>query len=297
MYDALDLLIEDLKRQKRKGVRSVEIDPQSLETLRQAIGKTEASVPQAAEPEPPTPPVVESKLEPTKPLIAEEAKPEPKKDYHTLPEFTLPTGSKQKQWDWLQDRVLNCRVCNNHVKPGKKVVFGVGSLDAEIFFCGEAPGADEEIQGEPFVGKAGQLLTKIIQAMGLQREQVYIGNIMNWRPELESDYGNRPPTADEMAFCLPYLKAQLEIVKPKVIIALGATAVNGLLGHDPRRSISKMRGSWYEFAGIPLMISFHPSYVLRNGTNKVKRMVWEDMLAVMEKLNHPISEKQRSYFA
>ena len=188
-------------------------------------------------------------------------------------------------------------VCNAHVKPGKKVVFGIGNLSAKIFFCGEAPGADEEIQGVPFVGRAGQLLTKIISAMGLKREEVYIGNIMNWRPEMPTSRGNRPPTSEEMAYCLPYLEAQIAIVRPQVVVALGKTAVNGLLGEDPNRKMGAIRGKWSKFGESDLMITYHPSFLLQYGNNNtMKRLVWEDMMAVMERVGIPVSEKQRSYF-
>ena len=210
--------------------------------------------------------------------------------------FSLPEGSKEEQWKWLKQRVLTCPHCLKHLYPGKKLVFGSGNLDAKIFFCGEAPGADEEEQGEVFVGRAGQLLTKIIEAMGLKRSDVYIGNIMNWRPETPNRIGNRPPTQEEMQFCLPYLKGQLNIVKPKVIVALGATAVSGLLGHDAQRRMRDCRGNWFEFDGVPLMITYHPSYLLRNATNASKRIVWEDMLKVMEFLQMPVSERQKNYF-
>ncbi|MDR0679625.1 MAG: uracil-DNA glycosylase [Puniceicoccales bacterium] len=218
---------------------------------------------------------------------------------NTYPENTIKLiqeGDKSFKYNWLRDKVLNCPVCKQHVRPGKKIVLGVGNLDAEIFFCGEAPGADEEVIGEPFVGRAGQLLTKIIAAMGLPREDVYIGNIMNWRPEMESSVGNRPPTQDEMQFCLPYLEAQIEIVQPKVIVALGATAANGLLGYNSSRLMKNIRGRWFEFHSTPLMVTFHPSYLLRNNTKSAKRTVWEDMLAVMSKIGMPISETQRSFF-
>ena len=208
----------------------------------------------------------------------------------------LPLGSKKEQWEYLKGVVLSCPECKRQVKPGKKIVFGVGNLDAEIFFCGEAPGADEEIEGIPFVGRAGQLLTKMIQGMGLSREQVYIGNIMNFRPDTGSPFGNRPPTQKEMEFCLPYLKAQIAIVRPKVLVALGATAVNGLLGADPKRKMGEIRGQWQSFEGIPLMVTFHPSYLLRNNTNRTKRQVWEDLLTVMEAVGLPINDKQRNYF-
>ncbi|MDR2371539.1 MAG: uracil-DNA glycosylase [Puniceicoccales bacterium] len=214
----------------------------------------------------------------------------------SIPESTQTFTSKRGHWENLRERVLGNEDLKKHVRPGKNLVFGVGDLDAEIFFCGEAPGADEEIQGIPFVGRAGQLLTKIITAMDLSREKVYIGNIMNWRPEMDSETGNRPPTQEEMQFCLPYLIEQVEIVQPKVIVALGATAVSGLLGADKSRRMSAVRGRWHEFCGIPLMITFHPSYLLRNGTNTMKRVVWEDMLQVMERVGLPISVKQRQYF-
>ncbi|MDR2807039.1 MAG: uracil-DNA glycosylase [Puniceicoccales bacterium] len=214
---------------------------------------------------------------------------------HSMPQSVF--SSKREHWEDLRRRVLNNESLKMHVRPGKSLVFGVGHLDAKIFFCGEAPGADEEIQGIPFVGRAGQLLTKIIAAMGLSREEVYIGNIMNWRPETETLTGNRPPTQEEMQFCLPYLIEQVEIVQPKVIVALGATAVSGLLGYDRNRKIGAIRGQWHAFYGIPLMVTFHPSYLLRNNTNATKRAVWEDMLKVMEKVDMVISEKQRKYFS
>ena len=208
--------------------------------------------------------------------------------------FELPDGDKLQKWNALRDIVLSDAICAEHVRPTKKIVFGIGNLDADIFFCGEAPGADEEIQGEPFVGKAGQLLTKIIAAMGLSRNDVYIGNIMNWRPETPK--GNRPPDEIEMAYCLPYLKAQIEIVKPRVVVALGLTAANGLLGFDPARRMGKIRGQWQKFGDTDLMVTYHPSFLLQYASSQMKRLVWEDMLAVMERVGLPISQKQRNYF-
>lgn len=212
------------------------------------------------------------------------------------PEVVLPEGDKSQRWNALRDQVLNCPVCNAHLAPGKKVVFGIGSLDADIFFCGEAPGADEETAGEPFVGPAGQLLNKIIGGMGLGRDDVYIGNILNWRPEHAKSFGNRPPTTEEMAFCLPYLKAQIEVIDPKVVVALGATAVKGLLGPKQFTSMGKMRGQWHDLNGRPLMITYHPSYLLRDVPKRTKREVWEDMLLVLERAGLPVSDKQRGYY-
>lgn len=212
------------------------------------------------------------------------------------PTIELPDGDTATRMAWLRDKVENCPTCNEHLSSVGKIVFGVGNPNADIFFCGEAPGADEERAGEPFVGPAGKLLTKIIQAMGLQRSDVYIGNILKWRPEHDKPYGNRPPTIEEMNFCLPYLKAQIEIAQPRVIVALGNTAVAGLLGPDPNRKLSQIRGQWHTFGDTPLMITFHPSYLLRNGTMGTKRKVWEDMLKVMEKTEMAISEKQQGFF-
>ena len=168
-------------------------------------------------------------------------------------------------------------------------------------FVGEAPGAEEEVQGEPFVGPAGQLLTKMIGGMGLGRADVYIGNIMNWRPAMPVDergvqYGNRPPTAPELAYCLPYLKAQIEVVNPALLVALGATAASGLLGPDAFKALGEIRGQWREFASRPLMVTYHPSYILRNQSNRSKRLIWEDLLKVMERAKLPVSDKQRGFF-
>ena len=162
-------------------------------------------------------------------------------------------------------------------------------------FVGEAPGADEDLQGEPFVGKAGQLLTKIIEAMGFQRGDVYIGNVLKCRPDMPAgDSGNRKPRPEEMATCLPYLVEQIEIVQPKCLVALGATAMQGLLGETT--PMGQLRGRWHSFQGIPLMATYHPAYLLRNQSIGEKRKVWEDMLQVLQRLGKPISERQHNFF-
>jgi uracil-DNA glycosylase family 4 len=195
----------------------------------------------------------------------------------------------------LRARVLACIKCPNLVAARKTVVFGVGNLDADLMFVGEAPGADEDEQGEPFVGKAGQLLTKIIETMALKRSDVYIANILKCRPDTPGQSaGNRKPTPEEMATCIPYLHEQIDLIKPKVLVALGATAVEGLLGKT--LGITKLRGNWRTYRGIPLMPTYHPAYLLRNQALSEKRHVWEDMLQVMEKLGLPISERQQNFF-
>ncbi len=162
-------------------------------------------------------------------------------------------------------------------------------------FIGEAPGVDEDAQGEPFVGRAGQLLTRIIKAMGFAREDVYIANILKCRPDMPpGSFGNRAPTSLEMQTCRPYLVEQIDIIQPKVLVALGAVAVEGMLG--TRGTMRELRGRWHSYNGTPLMITYHPAYLLRNQAPSEKRKVWEDMLQVLERLERPITEKQRNYF-
>ena len=181
------------------------------------------------------------------------------------------------------------------------MVFAVGSPDADIMFIGEAPGAEEERQREPFVGPAGQLLTKIINAMGLKRSDVYISNICKFRPAITDrpqGTSNRAPSALEMDTCLPFITREVEIIKPRIIVALGATAMSGL---GIEGGVTRLRGQIREFNGVPVMITFHPSYLLRceqndGGGVREKRLVWEDMLKVMEHVGLPITEKQRAYF-
>jgi DNA polymerase len=205
---------------------------------------------------------------------------------------TLPKGERLAP---IRSRVLVCTRCPHLAASRTQTVFGTGNPDAELMFIGEAPGADEDAQGEPFVGRAGQLLTKIIETMGFTRDDVYIANVLKCRPDMPArTSGNRPPTPDEIQTCLPYLAEQIDVIQPKVLVALGATAVEGLLG--TRGTMRDLRGRWHSHHDTPLMITYHPSYLLRNQTPAEKRKVWEDMLLVLEKLDRPISEKQRRYF-
>ncbi len=211
------------------------------------------------------------------------------------PSLPQPGQTKADLLAEVRSRVAVCDLCSHLAKSRTQTVFGAGNPDAEIMFIGEAPGADEDAQGEPFVGPAGQLLTKIIQAMGFTRDDVYIANVLKSRPDMPAgEPGNRPPTPAEMQHCLPFLIEQIQIVRPKVLVALGATAVEGLLGL--RSNMRELRGKWHAFADTPLMITYHPSYLLRNQAPAEKRKVWEDMLMVLEKIGHPITDKQRRYF-
>lgn len=197
----------------------------------------------------------------------------------------------------LRKQVLQCKACERIVSTRTNIVFGTGNPLAELMFVGEAPGAEEDRQGEPFVGPAGQLLTKIIKAMGLDRSIVYITNVLKCRPDASSLTGNRKPSPSEIARCSPFLHQQISIIKPKVIVALGTTAVEGLLGRQAvEGGIQKIRGQWLEYNGIALMPTYHPSFILRNPTIQIKRQLWEDMLKVMERLGLPITVEQRNYF-
>jgi uracil-DNA glycosylase len=304
MRATLEALTEELRRLKTAGVKTVAVTPEAMMALRAVVASRRehaASVAPAADGSSGGgggSPVTRSAASPR-------TDPEPIPVAHAnlpaAPSFALPEGDKASRWQWLREHVTRDATCCAQLREGKKVVLGVGSLDAAIFFCGEAPGAEEEVQGEPFVGPAGQLLTKMIQAMGLQRSDVYIGNIMNWRPSMPAapgaeQIGNRPPTGEEMAYCLPFLKAQIEIVAPKVIVALGATAAKGLLGPDSFKAVGEVRGRWHTFADRPLMVTYHPSYILRNQSNRSKRMIWEDLLKVMQRVELPISPRQQAYF-
>ena len=176
------------------------------------------------------------------------------------------------------------------------MVFATGNPEAQLMLIGEAPGYEEEKKREPFVGPAGQQLDKIIKAMGLERSEVYITNIVKFRPATtRQTTNNRPPTPAEIAACLPLVREEIQIVRPQCIIALGGSAAAGLLGSG--ESVTALRDSWHDFAGVPVRVTYHPSYLLRS-THDIgtKRMVWEDMLAAMALCRMPISDKQRGFF-
>lgn len=173
--------------------------------------------------------------------------------------------------------VAACTLCAL-AKGRTQAVFGVGDPDARLMFVGEGPGADEDRLGEPFVGKAGQLLTKIIEAMGLRREDVYIANVVKCRPP-----GNRVPMFEEVQACLPYLREQIAIIGPELLVLLGATAARALLGTTA--SMGSLRGRFFDFQGTPVLCTYHPAYLLRNPAEK--RKVWEDLQLAMKKLGLP----------
>jgi DNA polymerase len=283
--ELLDATIQHLEGLKSCGVRHVAIMPETLRALAQPAKII--STPPSAKTETPVSMLPKKIAAPIQSSISATSIPSPA--------ARRASSDKPAAFAALRDRALACVKCPHLAASRKTVVFGVGNIDAQLMFVGEAPGADEDEQGEPFVGRAGQLLTKIIQATGLSRADVYIANILKCRPDTPGQSaGNRPPTPEERATCIPYLQEQIDLIQPKAIVALGATAVEGLLGKT--LGITKLRGNWQTYRGTPLMPTYHPAYLLRNQAMSEKRKVWEDLLKVMEKLEMPISTKQRNFF-
>ena len=308
----LDATIRHLETLRDRGVGHVNVSAETLKALRLPVSRPGGTLPPAKPEAAHTRITVRPEREPapanqtafpaptTHPAPSQAAPAAVEKTANPIPD-TQPMASSKTQKTKaaailaLQQQALACTRCAHLAASRTQVVFGVGNPDARLMLVGEAPGADEDEQGEPFVGRAGQLLTKIIQATGLDRGDIYIANILKCRPDTPGqDSGNRKPRPEEMETCLPYLHSQIDIIKPGVLVALGAVAVEGLLG--PGEGISKLRGKWQTYRGIPLMPTFHPAYLLRNQSLSIKRTVWEDFLQVMEKLEMPISQRQRQFF-
>ncbi|MAS76431.1 MAG: uracil-DNA glycosylase [Verrucomicrobiales bacterium] len=275
----LEATIVYLESLKQKGVRYVDVSQESVSALVKPVLRTVDSL--GLRTQIPPQAVIQSSRE-DGPSIYDSQK--------------LSSKDKVSAMDQLRNEILSLKKSPELLASEANLVFGVGTVDADLMFVGEAPGVDEDREGEPFVGKAGQLLMKIIQATGLDREKVYIANVLKYRPDTPGkSFGNRKPRPDEIESWFPFLVRQIEIIQPKVIVGLGATAVEGLLG-NMTTGITRLRGNWQSYRGVPVMPTFHPSYLLRNQSWAVKRQVWEDMMQVMERLNMPISEKQRGFF-
>jgi DNA polymerase len=183
-------------------------------------------------------------------------------------------GDKPSALNLIREDIGDCTRCRLH-KGRTNLVFGVGNVNADLMFVGEGPGADEDAQGEPFVGRAGQLLNNMISAMGLKREEVYIANVVKCRPP-----GNRTPEKDECDTCSPFLMRQIDVIKPKVIVALGAVAAKNLLAVND--SMANLRGRWYEFRDSKLLVTYHPAYLLRDP--RQKKEAWKDLQMAMKYL-------------
>jgi DNA polymerase len=200
-------------------------------------------------------------------------------DEPASPSAALTLEQRKEALAALARRVAQCTRCAALAATRTQTVFGVGPLDAELCFIGEAPGADEDRQGEPFVGAAGQLLNRIVAACGMKRENVYICNILRCRPP-----GNRTPQLDEAANCREYLDQTLDLVRPKYICCLGACAAQNLLGST--LSVGKLRARFHDYRGITVMVTYHPAYLLRN--EAAKKDVWEDMKKLLARMGKPV---------
>jgi uracil-DNA glycosylase family 4 len=203
----------------------------------------------------------------------------PATDVPPVAEVSQPLAVSDLDWQTLQSRVENCTLCDLHATRSQSV-FGTGNRDADWLLVGEAPGRDEDQQGEPFVGRAGQLLNAMLRAIGLQREQVYIANILKCRPP-----NNRDPKPQEVVCCEPYLMRQIALIQPRLIVALGRVAAQNLLNTEA--AIGKLRGQVHQFrdSGIPLIATYHPAYLLRSPADK--RKAWQDLQLAVATLRKP----------
>jgi uracil-DNA glycosylase family 4 len=203
-------------------------------------------------------------------------------DLFVVPKPEAGTTDPAKVLHLIREDLGDCTRCPLHRQGRKQIVFGVGNPRAELMFIGEAPGADEDQQGEPFVGRAGQLLNNMIKAMGLKREDVYIANIIKCRPP-----GNRTPERDECETCSPFLMRQIAAIRPKAIVALGAVAAKTLLAINA--PMSEFRGHWYDFRGTKLAVTYHPAFLLRDP--RQKKETWKDLQMVMKELGLAVPAK------
>lgn len=213
-----------------------------------------------------------------------------------VPAASSDAMSVEEKLAYLQQKAADWKPARRLGTLRETMVFAVGNPHARLMLVGEAPGYEEERQGAPFVGPAGQLLTKILGAMGLKREEVYISNVCKFRPSMGENQGtaNRPPSEEELAACLPLIMAEIRAIQPACIVCLGGSSAKGLLG--TQQGVNALRGQWLECQAVPVRVTYHPSYLLRNEALSARRALWEDMLCVMERLGMPVSEKQRNYF-
>ena len=293
--EALDILLEELKRQKAAGLRRVSVSDEAVATLKALAGAPVAAPAPAAAAKPSAIAATASSVRPTPiPVTPKPAAVATTPVIADAPIFTLPAGTKAERMQALRQLVDTCAETKKHLTGSHRALLGHGSLEAKVVFVGEAPSFEEMEAGKAFAGPAGEVFSKILTAAALTESDFYLTAVTVWRPEPPTAYGKRPPTARELAFNLPYLRAQIDVIQPKAVIALGAQAFESL--HGRSRSITDARGTWFDLSGVPMMASWHPNYLLHNSNNALKRTFWEDFLQVMEKVGLPITDKQRGFF-
>lgn len=274
------LAVETLTHMVEDGQERLPVDDDARGILRQwMLHARQGGAPVSAPPPAPVP-APPSAPEPSAPAAAE----------------AEPEMSVEQKLEYLRLRAADWKPARRLGTLRDTMVFAVGNPRARLMLVGEAPGYEEERQGEPFVGPAGQLLTRILGAMGLQRSDVYISNVCKFRPSMGENQGtaNRAPSPEELAACLPLIMAEIRAIQPACIVCLGGSSAKGLLG--TQQGVNALRGRWMECQGVPVRVTYHPSYLLRNEALSARRALWEDMLEVMERLGMPVSEKQRNYF-
>ena len=291
--EAIDALLEELYRQKAAGVKRVSVSDESVALLKELAGGAAVAVAPKLTAPATIAPVVKPVTRPATSAAKNEGTiivsiplPDP-------PVVKLPSGTKAEKLLWLQKTIAACEVTLKHLE-GEKALFGRGSESAKVFFVGEAPSLEEVEANRSFVGPGGELLSKIISATGLTEKECYFANLMTWRPKPPTAFGKRPPNASEVAFNRPYLLAQIEIIKPQMIVAVGAQAF-GALTHLTT-PIMQIRGQWQKVDGLEVLPTLHPNYLLHSPSLSNKRLVWEDFMQIMTKLGMPISDKQQAYF-
>lgn len=310
-----DLVVSYLKSLENRGIVQIPIDDEARSVLRKwvisaraakaSISPTLAKLPPKPIPDPPPSSneandelsdTSRNTISSLRALLTET--PQEMPEENNQPNLTIPELAGNS----LEENLTALRLIAERWQPARilgtlreTMVFATGNPHTDLMLIGEAPGFQEERLREPFVGPAGEKLNAILKAMGRSRDSIYISNIVKFRPSLpHQTTNNRAPNEREIAYCLPIIAKEIELIRPKVIVALGATAAKGLLGTTS--PLSTLRGRFHYFRGVPVRVTYHPSYLLRNEELSERRKVWEDMLAVMELLGMPISDKQREYF-
>ena len=281
-------LVKYLESEKEKGRSHVLLDADARQILRDLASRSNAKQRDKAKAPSTTPSPSIKKIMPAPDKVETIDLPRPDPISASLPKHEQLAQLEQQLRGWLMG--------NFPQSLRQTLVFSSGSPDGRVMLIGEAPGHEEEKALRPFEGPAGKKLDKILEAMDLNRDEVYVTNLVKFRPATpRQTTNNRKPSPAEVAAFMPVIREEIRIVRPQCIVALGATPLEALLQTDS--TVSSMRGSWHEFDGIPVRVTYHPSYLLQSGESPaVKRMIWEDMLAVMEKIGMEISAKQRGYF-